>query len=446
MQKVFVLDRNKKPLMPCHPARARELLKNKKAAVYRRYPFTIILLQREGGDVQDVELKVDPGSRVSGIALTLNNGEVNRVIWGANLIHRGLSIKKSLESRRAIRGGRRFRKTRYRKPRFDNRTRSKGWLPPSIRSRVDNVKNWGIKLQKLCPISSISVETVRFDMQKLQNPEVSGVDYQRGSLFGYEVREYLLEKWGRLCAYCGAKDTRLEIDHITPKSKGGSNRVSNLVVCCRPCNEKKSNRSIDDFLKGKPEVLKKIKAKSKRSLADATAVNAARYTTGHKLKSLGLPVGFFTGGQTKFNRTKHGLHKDHWIDAACVGDTGFKIEMPKRITILEVKATGRGCRQMCRVNKYGFPRTSAKKNKIVRGFKTGDIVKAVVPKGARKGTHKGRVAVRSSGNFNIKTNLGTTIDISWKYCRLKQFADGFNYNQKEERDFLPSLKKGVSVS
>jgi len=303
MQRVFILDHNKKPLMPCHPARARKLLKNGKAAVYRRYPFIIIMKCRVGGDLQPIEIKFDPGSRTTGIALVGHFDRGPEVIWAGNLNHRGHQIKRNLDSRRAVRRSRRNRKTRYRPARFNNRQRPKSWLPPSLRSRVDNVKNWMIKLSRLAPLTQIAVETVRFDTQKIQNPEISGVEYQQGELAGYELREYLLEKWDRECAYCGAKNVPLEIEHIQARSKGGSDRVSNLTLACTPCNQKKGNKDIKEFLKRKPKRLKKIQAQAKVPLKDAAAVNATRYATGNVLKDFGLPITFSTGGRTKFNRT-----------------------------------------------------------------------------------------------------------------------------------------------
>ena len=233
MQRAFVLDKNKNPLMPCHPARARQLLKKGKAKVYRTYPFTIILTEREGGELQEVELKIDAGSKTTGLALILKGKTRHIVVWAANLIHRGQTIRKAkLDSRRATRQSRRNRKTRYRQPRFDNRTRPKGWLAPSLLSRVNNVITWAKRLMSWCPVSVIHNETVRFDMQLMDNPEISGVEYQQGELQGYEVREYLLEKFARCCVYCGVKDVPLEIEHIVPKSRGGTNRISNLTLAC----------------------------------------------------------------------------------------------------------------------------------------------------------------------------------------------------------------------
>jgi len=348
MQRVFVFDHNKQPLMPCHPARARKLLKKGNAAVLRRYPFTIIMTHRVGGDLQPVEIKFDPGSRTTGIALVGHFDRGSEVIWAGNLNHRGLQIKSNLVSRRAIRRSRRNRKTRYRPARFLNRRKPKGWLPPSLRSRVDNVSIWMFKLSRLAPLTQIAVETVRFDTQKLQKPEISSVEYQQGELAGYELREYLLEKWGRQCAYCGAKNVPLEIEHIQARSKGGSNRVSNLTLACTKCNQKKGNQDVKDFLKRKPARLKKIQAIATAPLKDAAAVNATRYATGNVLKDFCLPTTFSSGGRTKFNRIKLGYSKDHWIDAACVGDeSGAQVVIHPAITPLIITAKGRGSRQKC---------------------------------------------------------------------------------------------------
>lgn len=428
MQRVLVLDKNKRPLMPCHPARARELLKKGKAAVFQRFPFTIILKDRKGGETQSIELKVDPGSKTTGIALVADCKNGEKVLWAANLNHRGQKIRDALLSRKAIRRGRRNRKTRYRKPRFLNRTKPQGWLPPSLQSRVDNIFTWTKRLIRFSPISEIAVETVRFDTQAMQNPGINGVEYQQGELAGYEVREYLLEKWGRQCAYCGAKNVPLEVEHIVPKAKGGSNRVSNLAISCRNCNEAKGSLDIKEFLAHDPVRLKKILAQAKVPLKDAAAVNATRYATGNALKFFGLPVSFWSGGRTKFNRIKQGLSKDHWLDAVCVGATGEKVFVPQGITPLVISATGRGSRQMCRMDRFGFPRTSAKSQKTVKGFKTGDLVKAIVTKGKKAGTYVGRLAVRTSGSFNVKTLAGPVQGISWKYCYLLHSADGYNYN------------------
>src|SRR5208337_379440 len=159
---------------------------------------------------------------------------------------------------------RRSANLRYRAPRFENRRRAAGWIPPSLLHRVHTVLATVARLRRIAPISAITQELVRFDMQQMQNPEITGVEYQQGTLAGYELREYLLEKWGRECAYCGAKGSPLNIDHVHPSSRGGSNRASNLTLACIPCNESKDNRDIRDFLIHNPvrlvSILRQIKA------------------------------------------------------------------------------------------------------------------------------------------------------------------------------------------
>ena len=413
--------------MPCFPARARQLLKKGKASVYRRYPFTIILNERVGGDTQPTELKYDPGSKNTGIGIVVSGKTANRVVWAGELQHRSGIIVEKLLSRRLTRRSRRQRKTRYRQPRYLNRIRKKGWLPPSIQSRVDNIAAMTRKLQAFTPLSSIACEVVKFDTQKMRNPEIKGVEYQRGTLFGFEIWEYLLTKWNHSCAYCNIKGVRFEKDHVIPKSKGGSNSVTNLVVSCRSCNEKKGNKSIDEFLKNEPSLLKRINLQLKVPLKDAASMNTTRYAIARELEKFNLPVNYGTGGQTKYNRTKQGYRKEHWIDAACATNTGSNVEIPDTMMPLLIKANGRGTRQMCRVNKYGFPRTTAKASKRVYGFQTGDIVKAIVTKGTKQGVYVGKVAVRTTGNFNIKTKDATIQGISHKYCNLLQRTDGYEY-------------------
>nr|UZQ22136.1 HEARO endonuclease [uncultured bacterium] len=199
---IFVLDASLKPLTPCKPSIAHKLLTAGKAAVFRRFPFTIILKKTVTATIESITLKLDPGSKTTGIALL--QGE--KVIFGAELTHRGQAIKASLESRSKLRRGRRSRHTRYRQARFLNRTRKEGWLAPSLQHRVETTLTWVNKFVKLVPIGSIVQELVRFDLQQLENPEISGVEYQQGELAGYEIREYLLNKWNRKCAYCEAEN------------------------------------------------------------------------------------------------------------------------------------------------------------------------------------------------------------------------------------------------
>jgi hypothetical protein len=194
MSNVFVIDQKRTPLNPVHPGWARKLLSSGKAKVYKRYPFTILLNGVvESPGVQPLRVKLDPGSKTTGIAVV--DDASGKVVFAAELTHRGNAIKASLDDRRAIRRSRRNRHTRYRAARFSNRAKPKGWIAPSLMSRVCNVETWVKRLQRVCPLSAISMELVRFDLQQMENPEISGVEYQQGTLQGYEVREYLLNKW-----------------------------------------------------------------------------------------------------------------------------------------------------------------------------------------------------------------------------------------------------------
>lgn len=422
--KVFLLDTNRKPLNPITPRQARNLLEKGKAAILRRYPFSLILKREiENPQIFPLTLKIDPGSKTTGIALL--SGEV--VLWVATIEHRGQVIKDSMESRSQSRRGRRGRKTRYRAPRFNNRGRKEGWLPPSLMHRLQTTETWIKRLMRLCPITEIWVEQVKFDLQLMQNAEISGVEYQQGELQGYSVREYLLEKWGRECAYCGKKDVPLQVEHIVPKARGGSDRVSNLTLACECCNHKKGSKPVEEFLKKKPEVLKKIKAAAKQPLKDAAAVNSTRKKIVEVSSDLRTTT-TATGAQTKYNRCRLGLPKDHHIDAACVGEVdklNFYATQPLRI-----KCTGHGNRQYQNVDKYGFPKGKPKdKNLVVQGFKTGDLVKAVVEKGKYIGTYVGRIAVRAKGSFMLKTKqYQKRIDVSAKYCSKLHCTDGYSYS------------------
>lgn len=425
---VFVLDRKHRPLMPCRPARARRLLKSGRARVVRLFPFTIRLTDRliEDSKLQPVLVKIDPGSRRSGFAVVrVDEKGQHHALFFIELVHRGESIRGALTGRSAHRRWRRGN-LRHRAPRFLNRTRPQGWLPPSLRHRVDTATAWVAKLIKLAPVTEIVEELVKFDAQKLQNPEISGTEYQQGTLFEYEVREYLLEKFGRKCVYCGAENVPLNIEHVVPKARGGSNRVSNLVLSCVDCNQKKDAQPVEVFLKNRPEVLDRIKRQIKKPLRDAAAVNATRWSLFNALQAFGLPVETGSGALTKFNRHTFDVPKEHWLDALCAGRVNG-VHYPEGMGILQVRCTGRGSYQRTRVDKYGFPRSYLTRQKRVHGFATGDMVKAVVPSGKKAGTYRGRVAVRKSGSFNIQTPEGVIQGIGWRHCRLLSFNDGYGY-------------------
>jgi hypothetical protein len=282
---------------------------------------------------------------------------------------------------------------------------------------------WVSKLCKFVNITGISLELVKFDTQAIQNPGVSSILYQQGELVGFEIREYLLEKFNRTCAYCGAKNVPLQVEHVIPKAKGGSNRISNLTLACDACNKAKGTLSVEEFLKGKPELLKRVKAQLKKPLRDAAAVNATRWELWRQLTALGLPVQCGSGAMTKFNRTKQGLPKAHWLDAVCVGkDT--PVLKPLKVASLYIKSHRRGTRQIWKLDAFGFPKLPRTKEKTKFGFRTGDWAKALVPLGKYQGIYIGRVGTRSRPNFAI----GKIDGINVKYITLLQRDDGYEYS------------------
>ena len=416
--------------MPTCPARARVLLGTGKAVVSRLHPFTIRLKDRVGGDTQPLLFSLDPGSKATGLALSRVLGGTRFALWLGELLHRGAAIRKNLQQRSGCRRRRRSKNLRYRAPRFNNRTRPNGWLAPSLQHRVDTSMSLVARLCKLAPVTDLAMELVRFDLQALENPEISGLEYQQGTFQGYEVREFLLQKWGRKCAYCDSENMPLNIDHIEARTNGGSNRVSNLAMACVPCNEAKDARNVGDFLAHDLERLRRILAQAKAPLRDAAAVNSTRWALFNALKATGLPVEATSGGRTKWNRTRFGLPKAHALDALCVGavDSVQDWSLPT----LVVKAAGRGSYQRTRLDAFGFPRGYLIRQKAVHGFRTGDLVRAVVSAGKKAGVHTGRVAIRATGNFNIQTMTTVVQGINHRHCRILMRGDGYTYEIRRD--------------
>lgn len=438
---VFVLDQRKRPLMPCSERRARLLLSRKRAVVHRVWPFTIRLKDRsrEASQVQPIALKLDPGSKTTGMALVRieesQEGEIHHAVHLAELSHRGQVVHHALQQRAGYRRRRRRTNLRHRPPRFEHRARPKGWLPPSLRSRIGNVLTWAYRYGRWAPVNRIEIERVKFDAALLQNPEITGILYQRGELFGWEIRSYLLEKFGRRCVYCGRGETAFEIDHVLPRSRGGSDRVSNLVLSCHECNRAKGDQTAAEF--GHPHV----EVQAKLPLRDAAAVNTTRFALVEALGVVGLPIGTWSGGRTRWNRDRFGIEKAHCLDALCVGDVAG-VRAPVSRT-LSISAQGRGSYQRTNVDEAGFPRGYLTRAKRMRGFSTGDLVRAGMPEHLKTGgMHVGRVAVRASGSFRV----GKMDGISAKYCQIVQRADGYSYALQKDAQgggaFSPRVNAG----
>ena len=441
---VAVLDRDGQPLMPCHPARARELLRKGRAVVAHLTPFVIRLKDRAVANsvVDGVQVGIDPGSKHTGVAVFGfgdTTGQARRGLFTVQIDHRGRQISANLTSRSQLRRGRRSRNLRYRAPRFSNRTKPAGWLAPSLSHRVHSTMSWTSKLTDWFPVTGWHQELVRFDMQKIRNPEISGLQYQQGTLAGFEVREYLLAKWNHKCAYCdatgvGPTGVRLNIDHIHPRARGGGNAVSNLTLACIDCNQRKGARDVRDFVTD-PVRLARILRQATRPLADAAAVNSTRWALHQALTATGLPVATGTGGKTKFNRTQFLLPKSHTLDALAVGQATGITSWPKQIYL--AISTGRGSYARTRSDQFGFPRLHLTRIKQHFGFATGDLVTAVVTNGTKAGRYTGRVAVRATGRFNITTTSGTVQGIHHRFFTLHQRADGWNHTHRKESSAEP---------
>ncbi len=376
---VYVLNKNRKPLMPCKPAKARHLLKLKKAKVVKRNPFTIQLLWNCEKNTHPVKLGIDAGYSFIGFSATTENGEL---IAGEVIMLKGM--KGRIESKRNYRHDRR-NKLWHRPARFLNRGKE-NWLAPSIGHKMDTHIRLVKTIKKLLPVTNIMVEVANFDQQKMMNPEISGIEYQQGTLQGYEIREYLLDKWKRKCAYCKKKNIKLEVEHIVPKSRGGSSRISNLTLSCHKCNQKKGQKTAEEF--GYPRIQKQ----AQKPLKATTFMNIVRLKIVDK-----LGCEWTYGYMTKCNRIKNSLEKSHINDAFIIsGGTS-----QKRVKQSEVKQVRRNNRKL-QVNRKGF-RPSIRRQRYK--LQPNDLVKFDNNFCRVKGVHNygKRVVLDNENSVNIKS-------------------------------------------
>ncbi|MFI9822846.1 RNA-guided endonuclease IscB [Streptomyces sp. NPDC052013] len=429
-----MLSRDGHPLMPCHPARARELLRRGRAAVARQVPFTIRLKDRTRAQsvVGGLQLRVDPGSKGTGFVLTDEKQETNaegacvtvrRGLFSVELRHRGEQIRAHMQQRAGYRRRRRSANRRYRPRRALNRTHAADWLPPSARHRVDTILSTGNRLCRWAPVTEIHVERAAFTSQPT-----------RGPLTGTDIRTYLRAAWNNACAYCDATGVPLNVEHVSPRSRGGSSRLSNLVIACVPCNRAKGSTPLEIFLAHRPDRLATILQQTEAPLHDAAAMNAMCRPLITALESLGRPVHTWSARLTKENRTTTGLPKSHTLDALSVGpldhENGARIvRFAEQVHV--ARATGRGSYARTTPDRYGFPRLRRTRAKQHFGFVTGDLVRAVVPTGRWAGTWTGRVSVRARGQHSLMTPTGR-INVSHQHLRLLQRGDGYGYGFASE--------------
>lgn len=370
-----VLDQHGKPLMPTtRLGKVYRLLKTQKAHIVSYEPFTIQLdYEPDTHIIQPMTLGVDSGAIHSGYSVA----NEQREFYSSEVIARD-NISYRISDRRMYRQNRRYRKTRYRKPRFNNRkNKKKGWLPPSLEQKVAVQLNEIDHLHRHFPIETIIVEVAEFNIQKIKNPDISGKDYQQGTLQGYNIRNYLLEKHGRKCFYCDKEVSNFEVEHMIPKAKGGSNRIDNLTLSCHSCNQKKGTLTAEEFIKQTlpaEKVAKKLKqlSKEKRLFKYMAHMNATRWTLYDAINDKYPNVKMTYGYITKYNRIQAGLPKAHHIDAKCI--TGFAQVPSFDTTVVKMKMR-RHNRQLHRATfSKGHVRKAASLPTVMFGFRLYDIV------------------------------------------------------------------------
>lgn len=398
---VYVLNRHGKPLMPCHPAKARILLKQGKAKVVQRTPFTIQLLYGISGYKQSITLGIDSGYKHIGLSAVSGKRE----LFSAEIELRD-DISKLLTERREYRRNRRYRKTRYRKPRFLNRRRPEGWLAPSVQHKLDTHVKVVSQVASILPIAKVVVEVASFDIQKIKNPDISGEDYQNGEQKGFwNVREYVLFRDNHTCQICKgkSKDTVLEVHHIIPRSKCGTDRPDNLITLCRTCHERLHKGEIKTTLKPKNNGFK-----------PESFMSTIRWKVVDKLKGLGYSVSHTYGYLTKGKRINLNLPKSHINDAFVITGGTNQERLDKYFFIEQVRKCNR---KLYRGSRSHIRNTA---ERFVMGFQRFDKV-------LWKGTECFVFGRRKAGYFDLRKLDGTKVSPSAnaKHLKLLESAKTF---------------------
>ena len=403
---VYVISQNGQPLMPTeNHAKVRILLKNKKAKVIKRCPFTIQLAYDSTNYTQDITLGVDSGSKHIGLSATTRN----KVLFESDVELRN-DIVNLLSTRRQNRRTRRNRKTRYRKPRFNNRRRKAGWLAPSVQNKVDSHLTVIRKVHEILPITKIIVEVASFDIQKIKNPTISGTEYQQGEQLNFwNVREYVLFRDCHTCQCCKgkSKDKILNVHHIESRKTGGD-ASNNLITLCETCHT--------GYHKGIVKLPKTIHRGM--SFKEATFMGIMRWAFYNTLKEIYSNVNLTYGYITKNTRIRNSLPKEHYIDARCISGN------PKAIsngTVYYQKKVRCHNRQ---IHKNTILKGGIRKHNQapydVMGFRLFDKVKW-------KGQNCFIFGRRSTGRMDLRLLNGTKINASVGYKNLKIIEMRKNY-------------------
>jgi hypothetical protein len=394
---VYVLNKQGNPLMPCKQSKARKLLKQNKAKVIKRTPFTIKLLYGSSGYKQNITLGVDAGSKIIGLSATTDKQE----LFSAEVELRN-DIVDLLSTRKQNRRTRRNRKTRYRESRFLNRTSNKkeGWLAPSIQHKIDTHLNIIDKIHKILPITKIIAETASFDIQKIKNPDIEGEQYQQGEQLGFwNVREYVLFRDGHKCQHCKgkSKDKILNVHHLESRKTGGDS-PSNLITLCETCHKK--------YHKGEIE----LKYKRGKSFKDAAFMGIMRWAFYNKLKEAYPNVSMTYGYITKNTRIRNGLPKEHRVDALCITGNPQVKRLDDWYYIKKVRRHNRQIHK-CKMLKGNIKKLNQSPYEV-KGFRLYDKVKY-------KNEECFVFGRRVTGSFDIRKLDGTKISAGVTYKKLE---------------------------
>ncbi|MDD6380249.1 MAG: RNA-guided endonuclease IscB, partial [Lachnospiraceae bacterium] len=395
---VYVLNQNGQPLMPTeNHAKVRVLLKQGKAKVVNKCPFTIQLMYSSTNYTQKVTLGVDSGSKHIGLSATTKD----KVLFESDVELRN-DIVDLLSTRRELRRSRRGRKLRYRKSRFNNRRRSDRWLAPSVKQKVDSHITMIAKVHKILPISNIVVEVASFDIQKIKDPTINGADYQHGEQLGFwNVREYVLFRDGHTCQCCKgkSKDKILNVHHIESRKTGG-NAPNNLITLCETCHT--------GYHKGTVKLPKTIHRGM--SFKDATFMGIMRWALYGKLKTIYPDVKLTYGYITKNTRIKNSLPKDHYIDARCISGNPNAVSNGNVYYYKKVRCHNR------QIHKTNFIKGGYRKRNQapyeVKGFRLYDQV-------LWKGQKCFIFGRRATGRMDLRLLDGTHVNASVGYKNLK---------------------------
>ena len=424
---VYVLNKNGQPIMPTkNHAKVRVLLKQGKAKVVSRCPFTIQLQYNPNNYTQPVSLGIDAGSKHIGVSATTKTD----VLYEGDVELRN-DIVNLLSTRRELRRSRRNRKTRYRKARFNNRTHERGWLAPSVQQKVNTHLTVVNNVCKFLPITSITVEVASFDIQKIKNPLVQGIEYQQGEQLDFwNTREYVLFRDGHLCQCCKgkSKDKVLNVHHIESRKIGG-NAPNNLITLCETCHT--------GYHAGTVTLPKTIKRGM--SFRDAAFMGIMRWAFYDRLKSLyepkGVTVRLTYGYITKGTRIANKLPKKHFIDARCISGNSTAASDGTVYYQKKVRCHNRQIHKST-INKGGYRKLNQAPY-MVKGFRLFDKVLC-------KGKECFIFGRRSSGSFSVRQLDGTHISDSISYRKLKFLQPKSNYITERRRVLLPTASYGVS--